>query len=110
MVVPARASSLYFKGKSRQIPEIARESGVRNILEGSFRKSGNQLRVTAQLVRADNGYHLSLEEFDAVFNHAIDTLRARGATIVDPADIPTRDHSTLSRMGSGPDYRSATPP
>jgi TolB-like protein len=62
--VPARTSSFYFKGKSTQIPEIAKELGVAHVLEGSVRKSGNHLRVTAQLVRADNGYHLWSETYD----------------------------------------------
>jgi hypothetical protein len=62
--VPARTSSFYFKGKSTQIPEIARQLGVAHVLEGSVRKSGAHLRVTAQLVRADNGYHLWSETYD----------------------------------------------
>jgi len=62
--VPARTSSFYFKGKSTQIPQIARELGVAYVLEGSVRKSGNHLRVTAQLIRADNGYHLWSETYD----------------------------------------------
>jgi TolB-like protein len=62
--VPARTSSFYFKGKSTKIPEIARELGVAHVLEGSVRKSGDHLRVTAQLVRADNGYHLWSETYD----------------------------------------------
>jgi TolB-like protein len=64
LTVPARTSSFYFKGKSTQIPEIARELGVAHVLEGSVRKSGDHLRVTAQLVRADNGYHLWSETYD----------------------------------------------
>ena len=62
--VPARTSSLYFKGKSTQIPEIARQLGVMNVLEGSIRRSGSHLRVTAQLVRADNGFHVWSETYD----------------------------------------------
>jgi TolB-like protein len=62
--VPARTSSFYFKGKSTQIPEIARQLGVANVLEGSVRKSGSHLRVTAQLVRADNGFHIWSETYD----------------------------------------------
>jgi TolB-like protein/tetratricopeptide (TPR) repeat protein len=62
--VPARTSSFYFKGKSTKIPEIARELGVAHVLEGSVRRSGNHLRVTAQLVRADNGYHVWSETYD----------------------------------------------
>jgi TolB-like protein len=62
--VPARTSSFYFKGKPTKIPDIAKELGVAHVLEGSVRKSGNHLRVTAQLVRADNGYHLWSETYD----------------------------------------------
>jgi TolB-like protein len=62
--VPARTSSFYFKGKSTQIPDIARQLGVANVLEGSVRKSGSHLRVTAQLVRADNGFHIWSETYD----------------------------------------------
>jgi TolB-like protein/tetratricopeptide (TPR) repeat protein len=62
--VPARTSSFYFKGKPTKIPDIARELGVTNVLEGSIRRSGNRLRVTAQLVRADSGYHLWSETYD----------------------------------------------
>jgi TolB-like protein len=62
--VPARTSSFYFKGKPTKVPEIARELGVAHVLEGSIRRSGNQIRVTAQLNRADNGYHLWSETYD----------------------------------------------
>jgi TolB-like protein/Tfp pilus assembly protein PilF len=62
--VPARTSSFYFKDKSTKIPDIARELGVAHILEGSIRRSGNRLRVTTQLVRADTGYHVWSETYD----------------------------------------------
>lgn len=62
--VPARTSSFYFKGKSDDIAVIARKLHVANILEGSVRKSGNRLRVTAELIRADNGYHVWSETYD----------------------------------------------
>jgi TolB-like protein/Flp pilus assembly protein TadD len=62
--VPARTSSFYFKGKSEDIPTIARRLSVANVLEGSVRKSGSHVRVTVQLVRADNGYHLWSETYD----------------------------------------------
>jgi TolB-like protein len=62
--VPARTSSFYFKGKSTKVPDIARELRVADVLEGSIRRSGNQIRVTAQLVRADNGYHLWSQTYD----------------------------------------------
>lgn len=62
--VPARTSSFYFKGKQAKIPDIARELSVANVLEGSIRASGNRLRVTAQLIRADNGFHLWSQTYD----------------------------------------------
>ena len=62
--VPARTSSFYFKGKSEDIPTIARRLLVANVLEGSVRKSGNRVRITVQLVRADTGYHLWSETYD----------------------------------------------
>jgi TolB-like protein/Flp pilus assembly protein TadD len=62
--VPARTSSFYFKGKQSTIAEIATALGVSHVLEGSVRKAGNTIRVTAQLIRADNGYHLWSKSFD----------------------------------------------
>jgi TolB-like protein/DNA-binding winged helix-turn-helix (wHTH) protein/Tfp pilus assembly protein PilF len=62
--VPARTSSFYFKDKPPPIADIARALGVRYLLEGSVRKSGATLRITAQLIRADNGYHVWSETYD----------------------------------------------
>jgi TolB-like protein/Tfp pilus assembly protein PilF len=62
--VPARTSSFSFKGKQVTVGEIARALGVSHILEGSVRKSGDKLRITAQLVRADNGFHLWSQTYD----------------------------------------------
>ncbi len=62
--VPARTSSFYFKGKPEKISTIARELGVAHVLEGSVRKAGDRLRITAQLIRADNGYHIWSATYD----------------------------------------------
>jgi TolB-like protein/Tfp pilus assembly protein PilF len=62
--VAARTSSFSFKGKQIEIPEIARKLHVANVLEGSVRKNGDQVRITAQLVRAAEGYHLWSETYD----------------------------------------------
>lgn len=62
--VAARTSSFQFKGQNQDIGEIARMLKVRNVLEGSVRKSGNKLRITAQLIQADTGYHLWSETYD----------------------------------------------
>lgn len=62
--VPARTSSFYFKGKTEDISTIARRLLVAYVLEGSVRKSGNYLRVTAQLIKASNGYHVWSETYE----------------------------------------------
>jgi TolB-like protein len=62
--VPARTSSFYFKGKQATIADIAKALGVAHVLEGSVRKSGTTLRITAQLIRVDNGYHVWSETYD----------------------------------------------
>jgi adenylate cyclase len=62
--VPARTSSFYFKGKQTTIADIAKALSVAHVLEGSVRKSGNRLRITAQLIRVDTGYHLWSQTFD----------------------------------------------
>ena len=63
--VIARTSSFSFKGKSEDIPTIGTKLRVANILEGSVRKSGDHLRVTTQLVRADTAEHLWSETYEA---------------------------------------------
>ncbi len=62
--VAARTSSFSFKGKQLEVPEIARQLHVANVLEGSVRKSGNEVRITAQLIRAGEGYHLWSQTWD----------------------------------------------
>jgi len=62
--VPARTSSFYFKGKSEDIATIAQKLHVAHVLEGSVRKVGKRLRITAQLIRADTGYHLWSQAYD----------------------------------------------
>jgi serine/threonine protein kinase/Flp pilus assembly protein TadD len=62
--VVSRTSSFSFKGKNLDIRQIAEKLSVGNVLEGSVRKSGNKLRITAQLIKASNGYHLYAGTFD----------------------------------------------
>ena len=62
--VVARTSSFSFKGKPIEIPEIARQLHVANVLEGSVRKAGDQVRITAQLIHAADGFHLWSETYD----------------------------------------------
>src|SRR5438477_10756688 len=62
--VTARTSSFAFKGKHVDLRVIGEQLNVRTVLEGSVRKSGNRLRITAQLVNAADGYHLWSETYD----------------------------------------------
>jgi len=62
--VVSRTSSFQFKGKNEDIRGIAEKLNVDCVLEGSVRKAGNKLRVTAQLIKASNGYHLWSDRFD----------------------------------------------
>jgi TolB-like protein len=62
--VVARSSSFVFKGRSEDVREIGKALGVAAVLEGSVRKSGERLRITAQLVNVQDGYHLWSERFD----------------------------------------------
>jgi adenylate cyclase len=64
LFVIARNSSFTYKGKSVLIPTVGKELGVRYVLEGSVRKSGNKLRVTAQLIDAQTNRHLWAERYD----------------------------------------------
>jgi adenylate cyclase len=62
--VTARNSTFVFKGRSVDVREAAQQLGVRYVLEGSVRKSGNRIRITAQLIDAQDGTHLWAERYD----------------------------------------------
>jgi serine/threonine protein kinase len=62
--VVARTSAFAFKGQTIDVREIGRRLNVEKVLEGSVRKSGNKLRITAQLINVADGYHLWSEKFD----------------------------------------------
>ncbi|MBV8936500.1 MAG: tetratricopeptide repeat protein [Alphaproteobacteria bacterium] len=64
LFVIARNSSFTYKGRAVDVKRIGRELGVRYVLEGSLRKSGNRVRVTAQLVEAETGKHVWAERYD----------------------------------------------
>ena len=66
--VIARNSSFTYKGQAVDVMRVGRELGVRYVLEGSVRKSGNRVRITAQLIDATNGSHLWAEKYDRDLN------------------------------------------
>jgi TolB-like protein len=61
--VTARTSSFHFKGMNTAIPEIARQLGVAYVVEGSVRKAGDKVRITAQLIKAADGFHVWSDTF-----------------------------------------------
>ena len=62
--VIARNSSFTYKGKAVDVKRVARELGVRYVLEGSVRKGGNRVRITAQLIDASTGNHIWADRYD----------------------------------------------
>jgi TolB-like protein/Flp pilus assembly protein TadD len=122
--VPARTSSFYFKGKQVTIAEIAKALGVANVLEGSVRKSGNKLRITAQLIRVDNGYHLWSETYDRnngdifqiqddISNAVVSALKVSLGALAPPRTTPNKDaydlyllaQSSYGQANSKEDYQ-----
>lgn len=65
LLVTARTSSFYFKDKDVPVTEIAKKLGVAHVVEGSVRRAGDKIRVTAQLIRASDGFHLWSNTYDA---------------------------------------------
>jgi len=99
--VPARTSSFYFKGKSEDVAAIAQKLRVAHVLEGSVRRSGQTMRVTAQLIRADDGYHLWSKTYDRNVKDIFKVQDEIAATVVDalkakllPAQELTGRHRT----------------
>ena len=64
LLVTARTSAFHFKGRDVPVPEIAKTLGVAHVVEGSVRRSGDNLRITAQLIRASDGFHLWSQTYD----------------------------------------------
>jgi TolB-like protein/Tfp pilus assembly protein PilF len=93
--VPARTSSFYFKGKSEDIPTIARRLRVAHVLEGSVRESGMTLRITAQLIRADNGYHLWSQTYDRKLDDIFKVQDDIAGAVVSALKVSLVDSSTL---------------
>ncbi len=104
--VAGRTSSFKFKGHNENLSDIAAELGVSYILEGSVRKSGNRLRITAQLIKANDGYHMWSEAYDReltadgifeiqeeISRHVMEELKVRllPEDEVQLADRPTTD-------------------
>src|SRR5438094_1115067 len=99
--VTARTSSFAFKGKETGIPEIARTLHVAHVLEGSVRKAGNSVRITAQLIKAGTDTHLWSQTYD----RKLDDIFAIQDEIA--ADVVKQLKITL--LGTAPKARTTDP-
>jgi len=85
--VIARTSTFTFKGKDLKVNEIAKELNVENILEGSVRKAGNKIRITAQLIKADDSSHLWSEKYDRDMKDIFDIQDEISLSIVEALKV-----------------------
>jgi len=81
--VVARSSAFTFKGKDIDIREVGKKLNAGTVLEGSVRKSGQRLRITAQLVNVEDGYHIWIGQFDREMKDIFDIQEEMSLTIVD---------------------------
>ena len=99
LLVTARTSSFAFKGSNQDITEIAKTLGVDHILEGSVRRSQSRLRVTAQLIRAADGFHLWSETFDRSSDDVIEIQENVAIEIANALET-AMDPEALAKMVS----------
>lgn len=99
--VAARTSSFSYKGTDTKIAQIGEELNVTHVLEGSVRKSGNQLRITAQLIKADDGFHLWSQSYDRTLDNIFQIQDEIAAAVVDGLK--------LSLLGTIPESRNTDP-
>jgi transcriptional activator of cad operon len=90
--VAARTSSFYFKEKQSSVPEIAKALGVANLLEGTVRRTGNTLRVTAHLERVNNGYQVWSETFDGPLTDIFKIQNEIADAVVQVLKLSILDH------------------
>lgn len=87
LFVIARTSSFSYRGKTADVKQIARELGVRYVVEGSIRRSADRLRITAQLIDAATGAHLWADHFEGAMQDAFalqDQLALAVAGVIEP--------------------------
>jgi len=101
LFVIARNSSFAFKGRAMTATQVARELGVRYLLEGSVRRAATRLRITGQLIDADTGAHLWADRFDGDLEDIFD-LQDRVTARVIGAIVPKLEEAEIQRVRSKP--------
>ena len=100
LMVVARNSSFAYKNKNSDIRVVGRELGVRSVLEGSIRRSGNRIRITAQLIDAESGGHLWAERYDRDLTDIFELQDEVTRQIVDALKVTLQPaEQTLLREG-----------
>jgi len=94
LMVISRTSSFFFKGKQATIGDIAKTLGVRHVLEGSVRKSGSKLRITAQLIRASDGSHLWSQTYDRDLADIFKVQDEIAGTVANALEVALRSGTT----------------
>ncbi len=97
LFVVARNSSFTYKGRATDVRQVGRELGVGFVLEGSVRRSAQQVRITAQLIDASSGNHIWAERFDGVLEHVLE-LQDRVAQEVAGQLQPELRRSEIARV------------
>jgi serine/threonine protein kinase len=87
LLVISRSSAMTYKGTKKKIKEIGKELNVQYVLEGSVRKAGNNLRITAQLIDAQNDTHLWAEKYSGTLDDVFDIQEKVSKSIVDSLKI-----------------------
>ncbi len=98
LFVIARNSCFTYKRRAVDVKQVGRELGVRYVLEGSLRKSGNRIRVTAQLVEAETGNHIWAERYDrdlADIFAVQDEITEAVTTAIAPAIADAEQHRAI---------------
>lgn len=101
LLVAARTSSFAYKGSNDDITKIADALGVAHILEGSVRRSGDRLRVTAQLIRASDGFHLWSETYDRSMSDLIDIQENVAFAIANALETAMDPDALASMVSAG---------
>ncbi len=108
--VAARTSTFSFRGKDADVATIGHALGVRTVMEGSVRRSGNRLRINVQLINAADGYHIWSERYDREMNDIFDIQDEITLAVVEALKLKLlggEKHSAFKRQTDNPDAYKA---
>ncbi len=99
--VTARTSSFFFKGKNIPVPEIAERLDVAHVVEGSVRRDNDRIRVTVQLIRAADGFHLWAQNYDRNVDDILEVQEDIALTIAQSLDLVLDDDVRRRMVNAG---------